>query len=380
MTVISRSLNYFAPVISSDLLLSTREQLPPFVPPTLESSQTHFLEGLVDRPIGLAQKIYVLTDTICIALAGRVIEMRDILEDLGRYCRITPGLDAEGLRTFLRGYDFSSYTECAFFLMVIDRSTEGIIDVKEIKMGEFVNVDSEMFDQSEAIGSGADEFLEIITQKMKFRTSFADGDIRQSLVKHGSLIAHLLVRERATKKNLQSAWGGGFEFAVYDGRRFVKPDNVAYILNFAYVNENNRFEMPVPVMVLHHRYEDEILVITKVFWKNHILGHDEIDRYILTSDDVVAETFIVPPIKRGVSVPEDLKVPRSFETGSIGMGHLLNTHDGISALPAYFTVSTDIQVVYSAESGRVQIFMREAVTELIREMINGTVLPLRESP
>jgi hypothetical protein len=261
--------------------------------------------------------------------------------------------------------------------MVIQRDREGIIDVQEITMGEFTHVDSHVLDESLVLGSGAQDYMDVITQPMHFETSFPDGDIRQSVVKQGMMIAHLLVRERATKKNLSSAWGGGFEFAVYDGQRFVKPTNVAYVINFGTIDATGRFEMPLPVMVLHHRYEGETLVITKVFWKNHIMRDDGTDFYILTSNDVVAETFIVPSIQRGVFVPEGLDQPRSFDTGWVGMGYLINTHDKISVMPSFFTASVDLRVVYSAEAATVEIYMRETMIGFLQDMMRRTVAAAR---
>lgn len=379
MTVISRSLNRKAPIISSDLLISSPNPRVPFLPPCVEALSAEFLASLPLKPAGLRQKIYVLADNVCIALAGLVMEMQDILEDLERFCRYAPSLNAEVIRGYLREYDFSKYKGCAFFLMVIERDHEGMIHVMEIAMGEFIGLDSNMFDQSTAIGSGAGDFLNIIGQKMLSWTSFKDGDIRQSVVKHGGLIAHLLTLERATNNDLRNAWGGAFEFAVYDGRRFVKPINVAYVVNFAQIDSNGRYQMPVPVFVLHHRYEGEILIITKVFWKNHIMRDDEHDRLILTSDDVVAETFIAPPIKRGIEIPDSLFKPQSFETAWIGMGYLINTAepDPFSIMPAFFTASVDLSVNFNAEEGKIEIFMREGMLPFLQEMVSSGIEAVR---
>jgi hypothetical protein len=343
----------------------------------LESDLTDFLAHVEHKPIGLAQKIYVLADNVCIAMAGFVMEMKHFLEDFSRFCKTAPKLDFDSIKEYLHEYDFTEYRGCMFFIMIVDRSTEGIIDVKEISMADVTEVDSQTFDQSLAFGSGAEEYLKIINQKMLFRSSFKDGDIRQSVVKQGALIAHLLTLERATKKNLLSAWGGAYEFAIYDGKRFIKPDNVAYIVNFGVIDANGSFEMPMPVFVLHHRYEGEILVITKVLWKNHIIRDDGTDFYILTSDDIITETYLVPPIKSGIGLSQDLDKLRSFETAWIGMGYLVNTHDQLSILPHFFTASVDMKVVFTAEAERVEIYIRDTMLPFLKEMMTLGVTSVR---
>ena len=377
MTVINRNLNHTVPSIGSDLLITVVATDQVFVPPAFESLPAEFITRLPYKPVGLAQKIYVLADTVCIALAGRVMEMKQLVDDLSMFCRITPRLTGESIRTYLRDYGLDQLKECAFVMLVVERSSEGDFDVTEITMGEFTEVDTEMFDQAAAIGSGAQDYLDVINQKMKFFTSFPKGGIRQSVVKEGTLIAHLLVWERATRKTLEKAWGGAFEFCVFDGRKFVKPDNVAYIVNFGQVDANGRYEMPFPVFVLHHRYVGEHLVITKVFWKNHHFSDDGVDRYILRSTDVTAQVFIVPSIKTGAFVPPELQKVESFETGWIGMGYLVNTHDQLSVMPAFFTASSDLNVVFDAEKGVVELFMRKTVTELIQQLMTEAVAATR---
>jgi len=363
MTVIARSLNNNAPVVVSDMLITAKIAPKVFTPPLFETDISHLLTGAIGQPTRLAQKIYLVADRVCIAFSGYVFEMARFLEDFTLFCKTAPVLDGPSLTAFLKEYDYSEFQSSSFFIMFIEGHDGQVVRVREFTMRDFVSGHGEHFDTYIATGSGAHDFLAILNQKMEYLSSFERGELRDAIVKFGSLIAQLLVLEYNTQADLLKAWGGAFEYAFYNGRRFQKSDNVAYIVNHGEIQETGSMLMPFPMVVLYHKYVNEILVVTSVFYGNHQLDSDD-TYYYLRSDQAKAKATPVPPIQQGIFIPPELNEPTSFETHWIGMGYLVNTFDHISLRPAYFTASPDLRVSFSAENGTVEIRMKKDMMDM----------------
>jgi len=365
MTLIARTRNHFAPTMIADLLITQSNAPNAILLPTIGYDITHLIPVGQPKPVRLAQKLYILNDNICMAFAGIVDEIRSLLEDFQPFCS-SPAINGERLLQFVKEYDYSNFKKSAYFMMLIENN--GIaVSVTEISYGDFSIGENELFDQTQAIGSGRRDFEMIINEGIKFTSSFKDGDIRQGIVKNGSLIARLLAEERYLLRSLPNQWGGGYELAYYDTRKIVKLDNTAYVIQSGNFVENGEVALILPLMVLYYNYQGENLIITTV--EMHNLNKEQDDDFIVLKSNVINyKKYIVPSVKRGANLADDVGPVQSFETYSIGMGFVIDTPKKVYYNPSFYTYSTDLQVIFSAEEKNISIRMHKRVQKLINKM------------
>ncbi|MBS1917880.1 MAG: hypothetical protein JST87_16540 [Bacteroidetes bacterium] len=362
MTLIARTLNHFAPTMIADILFTQENVTHSIILPTIGIDITKMLPANKPKPVFLAQKLYVLNDKLCIAFAGVADEIISLLEDFRPFCS-APGLNTESLLKFLRQYDFSSFRESAFFMMLIENDADGKLAVQEFSYGDFSSHDNRLFDQSQTIGTGTKDFESITNEVMNFFSSFQDGDIRQGIVKKASLIARLLTEERYTLASLFNQWGGGYEFAFFDGKKIMKLDNTAYILQTG-DSIDGEPSIQLPIMAQLYRYNNQELIITSVEMHNLELGRE--GEYItMTSNILKVRQYLIPELRRGVfDFEHQVSKVTSFDSNSVAMGFLLQTSNTILK-PSFYSYSIDIRVTFSPDKQLLVIYVHERLRDFI---------------
>ncbi len=214
MTLIACTLNHKVPFILGDLLISS-DQIEGSVPlPTSNNDITpHLFAGNSLRPIGLNQKIYILKDNVCIALAGKVIEMERFLIEFKLRCSYFDPVKENDIRAFIEGYNFiEEFSESAFFILLIEQGENNSFWVKQFWYPEnevWDFTENEIFEGAYAAGSGKQSFLNQLNANVKYKTSAGRGDVLQAIALNIGLIARLLAAELVSLFTIQKNWGRG---------------------------------------------------------------------------------------------------------------------------------------------------------------------------
>jgi hypothetical protein len=133
----------------------------------------------------------------------------------------------------------------------------------------------------------------------------------------------------------------------FNNYQFNKLDNICYIINQGVFDENGDVaEVPVPGIVLHYKYHEEVLVITA--FKAYSGETETTDStYIIRSKDFGITQFIVTPLnyneEEGLAKIE--KNP-SFKSLYNAMGYIFETKTG-HYLPASFNTGPELEVNYT---------------------------------
>jgi hypothetical protein len=224
-----------------------------------------------------------------------------------------------------------------------------------------------------AIGSGRDNFFDIINENSKYTSLLTDGSIEQGIQILVTLASKILMAEKATVQTILNGWGGGLELVYYDPGEstFKKIDTVAYILSQGEFNEVGDVGLPIPRLILHYKYHEDLLYITAISifkCRKQIIDNDI--EIISEFEDYVTDLFIVPTILRKdpVRFCEDWNY--DFKTSLIGMGYdIRNTKSGRPFYPSAFTLHEEINVSFQ-HKGQVKFSIRKELTDEFRSHVN----------
>lgn len=267
MTLIAYKLNYGTPFIVGDLLISSKAKNPPFILPTAVSSIDNLLSSDITMfPQKLNQKVYIIRENLCVALAGDVLEMKSFLSELKIRCSYYNPVKKEHILQFLDNHEISG--DFAGILVFIENPGEDSGIVYKFTYGDWVETESYHFQSALATGSGAHDYLTAIDEQDEFEGELDEnelkvGDPHHALTANYCLIAKLLGEERYSLRTVNSYWGAGFETIFYDGKSFRKFDDITYVIWYSKLDEELNFS-PGPTLVLHFKYYGEILLITSI--------------------------------------------------------------------------------------------------------------------
>jgi hypothetical protein len=209
-------------------------------------------------------------------------------------------------------------------------------------------------------------YLNVINQRVAFHTRFQKGDGRYAFQTNTALIAKLLALERANCYTVKDHWGAGFEVAYYDGNKFNKISEIAYLICEGNFSDQGDIGFPVPRLVMFYRYVNEILYITSV----EIIkctGVEVGDFVSITSlqGDYASTVFEVPGIDLedldAVPMPQDF----SFETNQVAIGYLLAYKGSILLNPSAFNLGPEINIRFR-QDGELKILMHLGLNEDLR--------------
>jgi hypothetical protein len=365
MTLIARTTNFRAPTLLADLLISDKVVHSPFISPAGGKDFSAYLKGNSWQPVGLAQKLYILNKHVCLALAGNVGQMARLLDDLAIFCGI-PGVTAIQVRDYIAGLDFDQLDKAAFFLVLLEHGEDGYTTANEYSHGEFGIGENALFDQTQAGGSGTEDFMQFTGEKIDFQSRFADEDPRQAIVKNGSLIARLLARERYTVGPLLRGWGGGYEFVYHDGAEFRKLENIAYLLQHGIFDSEGEVAIEPPAQLLYYRYYGERLVIQTVELQEMQVNHDEKYSTVIATR-TKATVRPVETLKKGVDLPFEAYQLQSFVTNQVALGFAIRTPTSPLFDPSLYSNTLALEVAFDAISGSLQVRYDRGLSDFIRE-------------
>lgn len=366
MTLIASTLNYKRPFILGDLLISSPEVTKSIQLPTNTIDVTEYLHTNSSFATDLYQKIYIINSNVAIALAGRVTDMTKFLKEFKTRCSYYEPIDEAGIRKFIDDYDFQNdFKESAFFILLMRKEGESIsVNQFWFPKNVWKSVNSEIFEEVYACGTGKEDFLHYTSEQLTFEASSEKGDILRAIAANLGFIAKLLAVERVSLQTIKKNWGGGFETICFDGSSFIKIDEIAYVINYAQFDDTGNFDLPFPQLIQYYRYYKEILFIIAIEIQRWERKENE-NQIILKSIECRVNIFPVPRLDLPPGSAIELPPSFSFFTHRLALGYALITKDNKIFAPSFFMESNTMKVTYE-DRKYVELILDKKMTNLMQ--------------
>ncbi len=363
MTLIASTLNYKMPFLISDLLWSSEFSDKSVKFPTNIFDPSPYLPNdHQDKPIKLGQKMYIINDKVCIIFAGINDEIIIFLTLFKDKFQSYDNISKDDIHEFLKAYKLeNNYKESAFFITHIENLSNGAINVNQFYCPSITNeVDSsnfnieegswnimhdKMFETVSALGSGTEGFLNIIKQNGTLRTQFEKGDFMSAVQANTTLIAQILTLERVALYTLKENWGGGFETAYYNGNRFEKISEIAYLISHGQFNSSGEIGIPIPMLIMYYKYINDILYIVSLEVNKYAIQETEMS---ITFTSFAGEFYTTIYEVEGIDLENiyDFELPSdfSFNTNKVSIGYALVTSKNTIFNPAFFNLGPEVNI------------------------------------
>lgn len=365
MTMIATTENHGIPIILGDLLISSKTKLKEFILPSLSEDIMDYLSDDSSlHPIYLAQKIYILKENICIAFTGSLQIFKQFLEDIVIFCRVHENVDAVKVQDFLINYKLTATHEELSFCIYIAELEGDHIKMSRLFHGNWLKTTSSIFGEVMTSGSGAGDFVNETQQNNSLILSHTKGTAGYALQTNIILLCKMLAAERATLSTVKKHWGAGFEMVYLSKDKFLKMDNIAYIINHSDFDENGNIGIPIPAIILYYKYYEDILTVTVIRpFKGETKKMEE--EYIISYKEFKVSQFVIVPINNPIEEEElpSLGNDTSFTSYVNAMGYVIETEGG-KFLPASLSIGEDLKIEYKH---------LESVTITMKHYINDTV-------
>ncbi len=385
MTLIASTLNHKMPFLMSDLLWSSLEYSnKPVRFPTNTFDLTPYLPNdLEEKSVRLGQKMYFLKDKTCIVFVGLSDEIKIFLTVIKHIFQNHDKILVKDIDEFLKKYKLEkNFNESAFFITHIENLQDGSIDVFQfycpnemnivdhkkfnIRKGCWNVMDDPIYEKVTACGYGTKGYLNIIKQPVKFYSRFEDGDFMKAIQANTVLISKLLTMERVSLYTIKENWGGGFETAYFNGTKFEKLDKIAYIINHSQFDMYGDIGLPIPILIMYYKYENDILYILALEVHKYSISEAELNT-IFTSYDGEYSTTLFEVEGIDVENINDYELPSdfSFTANKIAMGYSLVTKDNNIFNSAFFNFGPEVQITFQ-QTKSVEVIIDRKINEDIR--------------
>ncbi len=338
-----------------------------------------------EKPVRLYQKMYCIKEKTCIVFAGFSDEIKVFLTVIKHIFRNHDAISMDEMHEFLNGYNLQTkFLDSAFFIMNVENLPQGSINVGQfncpsktnvVDLTEFIVSEEDwnemyhpIFDKVSACGSGAKGYLNIVNQEAIFYSKFEDGDFMKAVQTNATLIAKILALERVSLYTLKNNWGGGFETAYFNGMKFEKIANIAYIICHNQFDSLGDIGLPLSILVMYYKYMNDILYIITV--EIHKYETHETDChiiYIAYSGNYRTAIFEIEGLDVDNIEQYDLPSDCSFSTDKIAIGYSIVTKANTIFNPALFNFGPEIEVHFQQGSS-IELKIDKKIESDIREM------------
>lgn len=372
MSLIGYTLKNKVPFIISDLLFSSRDVEKGFKLPTNNFKVDEFLpKSLIYKAHSLGQKVYIIKENVCLALAGIEFEMVKFLENFRLRCSYIENVTERYIRDFIDEYSFETeFANSAFLISVWEQRGESSMHVG---MFSYPNNETwgvsitDIYGKVHACGSGKEGFFNIMKQDRKFVSTFPQEERWHALQTNLTLIAKLLALEKVTLYTLANSWGGGFEIVFFNGKSFEKLEKTAYVVSHGQFNLEGNIGLPLPRLIIYPKYFGDVLTITAIeILKARRINLGDSVKIISDKGEYEVNVFIVPTIEKKEVTKNFKETNFSFQTYSLAMGYAINIPSGGTYNPGFFSFQPNLCVVYEQE-GTVELTLSTLINNQIRE-------------
>ncbi len=318
MTLIANTINYSFPIIVGDILMSTNFERKNISIPT-------FLKGIDALlppeqklfPYSLRQKIYVITDNLVIGFAGIEYQIKLFLEDIRIFFRAQK-CDTASIYKFFDEYDYSNFDGSSYLAIYSEETNKGILINKKHR-GQWTISESPTFQGIIANGSGAQDFIEHARTKYHAANFGDNNPLQKAIALNYINLCNLLSIESLSLTTLKKYWGAGFEMIYFDGKKFIKMDDIMYVIWKGFVDLDSEKYKVEPFLAMNYQYFDDTLLITATDFK-------------------LVERYGVPPIDRNIKDIDISVFPNkpNFQSSKICSSYVLELSNGKISTPAFF--------------------------------------------
>jgi len=354
-------------LVLGDILISSQQQPPHFLLPTLLDDVLPYLPAsAVYQPVDLAQKIYLLKHNVCATFSGKLAIVKPFLEDLTMYCRYHTEVKVNDLENYLQQYVTGTDLEDTSILILVLEKVDGVSHIRLLKAGSWQTAFSPLVGEIMAAGSGATDFIAMTQVKGDLIMPVQQyGALEEAILTNVSILTRILAQERAILTTVKKHWGAGFEVAYVAGGAFHKLDDITYIINQGQFDDSSSIETPVPAFVLHYKYHNNTLVITVLAAQEGSTQTTD-QHYIFRFKKFVVDQFRVEPISlMGETIKDN--VDSSFTSTRVGMGYILDAGNGYFT-PASLHFEHDLKVEYHHKKS-VTITMKKEINDFLLQHV-----------
>lgn len=368
MSLIAHTETNHCPFVIGDLLFSSTIPVAPFDSPAQLPSE--YLQQINEGdlyPAELYQKIYIIRDYICIAMAGYQSEMKAFLQEFRLKCNIyeSPShpLDHTVILNILQEYNFAiNYANSSLYLLIMGEPNGGIVTGGALHWGKWQGVSTEIFGEVMASGSGSIDFLKKFAEPTDYE--LCEEPFRALMAAHMSVLAKWISREGTTGENIQNYWGGGFEMIFWNGTRFEKNEKFAFLICRDRFTPSKEL-LPPPHIVNYYQYHKEVLFILSIRIGS-FQTDEQGDLVHFTCTDLKRDLYLAPAI----DLPPGLVEPPpswSFSTQSVAVGYDIRDSEGVFFNPCYYNNHPDLKVDYDHDKATISISMTKIFNATLTE-------------
>lgn len=347
MSLIASTFSQELPFLLGDLLFSSKEGRPDFITPT--QMPVYPMSEIYSeyKPMELYQKIYILRDNLALALAGNAYEMKEFICNLKLRLSIYEVLNDEVIKQFLLDFDLNeNFSGSSMLMLLVLKQGSEMNYVNRYSYGIWDRLENEHFGSVWASGSGAENFLFQFSTPVSFDADSPRGTVSHSITANLGLLAKWLAIEKSTGVTLRDHWGSGFEMIYFDGQKFVKFQEICFVIFEGRSDENGVTEVVYPSVVMYHFYENDTLFITSLKLEQGSCSQIE-NRICYCSDKAETTLFVVTPLDLPAGTAITTKQNLSFEANTIAVGYSILNHNQGLFNPSYFLRDGAVSVKFN---------------------------------
>ena len=349
MTLIACTINKLRPVLIGDILVTNKKGRGNSIHiPTALPEHSSIISELDFISIDLKQKIYILTDQLCVGFCGSVFQISNFLKQIKKYLN---GLNDRkiikaDLEIFLRTTDLhENFYDLSFIFLLVTTNEDNIgnLDIAYSNTQDgFVFEEVQVFEKCYVGGSGKQDFLNEIKQSLSVHDAIVIDELHEALVNNLAFLGRLITKDNLNLQGYLNRWGAGFEFIFYDGLRFNKFQEYAFVVMQCYTEIDGILPEPVPTLVMHFKYQStdsnasleintfNIHKAELMSLQNNIVLHHALDMH--------CNKFIIDSIENETINSTEYE-HKDFKCNRLIIGYYIEK-DGIAYYPSVFLESS----------------------------------------
>jgi len=371
MTLIASTRNFKWPFLLSDILWTVKDG---------RVGQ----KKVVHRE--LKQKMYIINDTACVVFAGYHKEIKGFLEDIKEHFRDIK-VTHNRLHKFLMNYNLEQkFGGSKFFITYFQNLKKTNVFVHQFyfpknphivdrnnftfQNGRWNVMKDNLLEENAVCGSGAEKFLDNVRQARELQSKIEKGEFMNALQANTLLVAQTLLQERSEdpeiSKNYRD-WGIGYEAAYYDGKKYNKLDDIAYVLNYGELNPSGKVTELIPKLIMYYKYIDNVLYTTEIALR-HFIKSETGTHLVLTykKGEFQSSQNEIPPIDKKATRQKRLPPP-FFETDQVAMSFWIQIRPGFHYEPGFYNPGPEATISFLS-NGLVVISIDKNIDKEIKNL------------
>jgi hypothetical protein len=366
MSLIASTFAEQSPFLIGDLLFSSKDGNKDFLLPTHAETG----ESVADlKPQDLAQKIFILKDNVCVALAGLESEMKALLDHLRDSFRFYDIVTRDSVHTMLHSFDLDNqFKHSAFIILVMEKDEAGnFFGGKFTSNSNWIEIEHPTFASVVAGGRGARDFINHLQQPATYASTFEDDLLKSRLTANIIMLSQWITTEKVTGRNLENLWGGGYEIIFFDGERFAKFPEIAFVVFETKIDPDGTMQRMHPSVINYYKYQGDLLLIYSFqLFRGSIEEKEGRLQMIAEAGDYESHLFFVPPFDTPAGTLLEVPSNHSFETRHVAAGMCIWYENSDTFRPGAYMEANEVGLKFT-ENGKLEVSMSLEVHNSVEE-------------